>query len=198
MLTLLIDQTFVKSFGLGMQFHDVGFNLIHGILDSLLLLTRQLDILFCVVERFLQTHQLGGYFLFFCSQLSMEDVKRCFYFAYHSWLGSQFLCQLFFLPDFCSNSCKLVDQQCISLSFLIKSFLGDLNCWVSFLHHHDGLLPSFKQPLLAIDYFLHFTLSLSKYFLSFLSFLLLRNDLSSENIFLLLQSLTFLVHRINQ
>jgi len=84
MLTLLIDQTFVKSFGLGMQFHDVGFNLIHGILDSLLLLTRQLDILFCVVERFLQTHQLSGYFLFFCSQLSMEDVKRCFYFAYHS------------------------------------------------------------------------------------------------------------------
>jgi uncharacterized membrane protein len=55
---LLVNQTFIEFFCLGVKFHDVGFHLIHGILDCFLLLAGHLYVVFGVVQGFFETHQL--------------------------------------------------------------------------------------------------------------------------------------------
>ena len=73
-----------------------------------------------------------------------------------------------------------------------------MNCGVSLLHHQDGLLPALQQALLACLDLLHLHLSLIQDLLGLLGLFLLRDDLSSEDVLLLLQPLAFLVHGVNQ
>lgn len=66
------------------------------------------------------------------------------------------------------------------------------------MHHHDGFLPSLQQTFLAADHLVHLCLSLIENLLGFFSFLLLGDNLSSEDIFLFFQSFALLVHGIDE
>ena len=59
-------------------------------------------------------------------------------------------------------------------------------------------MPPFKEVLFAGDDFLHFSLGLFEDFSGFFSLLFLGDDLSSQNVFLFLESFAFFIHGINE
>lgn len=121
-----------------------------------------------------------------------------FYFCNVIGLGAKLFSLFFFFANLGTDTGDLTFEQDVLFVFVLDSFSQGLDCGVFLLHHHDWFLPPFKEVLFAGDDFLHFSLGLFEDFSGFFSLLFLGDDLSSENVFLFLESFAFLIHGINE
>jgi len=108
------------------------------------------------------------------------------------------------LGELLFTSCLIADTKNFGLKLqnfiilLLDQFFDGLKSFVTLLHAKESLLPILQQGLLAHHNLLNFDCSFLKSVTSSCSFFLLRDQLSLIQSLLLVKSLNFLIHSINE